>query len=396
MKNEDKELINYKDTRAIQDMRANLRRYNEFIGDQSIEVKLPLDVEVNARFLNKLSRNILKGVVDITELEFINSPGMDDKSSLIGMNDEEFLLYLLAAPRGNNTNQMSMTDGVILTSLHRNSTDYKTNETDIDVIDIHNTDIMNKFNLEFIIITYTMTKMIRLCNSEKERKSKWLQKRYIADSGINRLCFRLRYSYLHRVFSNESFKFGGRFYGAFHLELPKKVRPFIFLNGEPTVELDFSALHIRMLYHLIGEKYTTDPYQDVCETEEERGIYKSVLLVAINAETQEKAVQGIRDELRKKNFGIGVTDAEILYRLNRFKEVHPHIARYLNTGIGLRLQNLDSRITDIVLKEMTQSGIPCLPVHDSYIVPQSHRDLLFQEMTNAYRAVMKGFSPVIC
>ena len=314
---------------------------------------------------------------------------------LIGMNDEEFLLYILTAPRMNTINLMSMTDGVILTSLPSNSPDYQTNETNIDVLDIHNTDNMNRFNLEFITSIYAMTKMIRLCNSNNDNNNGSLQTQLIADFGINRLHFAIRYPYLHRVFNNESFKSGGRFYGAFHLELPKELRRHIYLNGESTVELDYSALHIRMLYHREEIDYETDPYQDVCDTKEERSIYKQVLLVAINADSEKSAIQAIRDRLRKKNLGIGLTDAEILLRLNKFKEVHPRIAHYLNTGIGLRLQNLDSRITDIVLKNMTKREIPCLPVHDSYIVPQSHKDLLFQEMTNAYRAVMKGFSPVI-
>jgi len=61
----------------------------------------------------------------------------------------------------------------------------------------------------------------------------------------------------------------------------------------------------------------------------------------------------------------------------------------------LKLQNLDSRITDIILKTMTNSKIPCLPVHDSYIVNERDKDFLLEVMKESYEYIMEGFSPVI-
>ena len=58
------------------------------------------------------------------------------------------------------------------------------------------------------------------------------------------------------------------------------------------------------------------------------------------------------------------------------------------------MQNLDSRITEGILMRMTDMAIPCLPVHDSYIVPKQHEDRLRDVMVSEYRAVL-GFEPVI-
>jgi hypothetical protein len=230
--------------------------------------------------------------------------------------------------------------------------------------------------------------------SEKDHEFKLLEKRQCSDFGVFRLVIKSNYNYLHRLFSNESFSQGGRFYGAYHLELPKTLRQHILLNGEPVVELGFSALHIRMLYHMEGIDYRDDPYRAICDRPDERKIYKLVQLIAITAEDESAAIKAIRDQLRKNGVWEELTDERILERLGRFKEGHPAIGKFLNTGIGLRLQNLDGKITDRVLTAMTQEGIPCLPVHDSYIVPRPHRELLDEVMSEAYEEVM-GFQPVI-
>jgi hypothetical protein len=55
---------------------------------------------------------------------------------------------------------------------------------------------------------------------------------------------------LYRVFNNSSFKQGGRFYGAWWQSVPREYRGLIRINGKPTVELDYRAIHPRILYAL--------------------------------------------------------------------------------------------------------------------------------------------------
>jgi hypothetical protein len=60
------------------------------------------------------------------------------------------------------------------------------------------------------------------------------------------------FNYLHfqlrRIFSRGSFQKGGRFYGGWWQFIPSNYRRYITINGLPTVEVDYSELHPRMMY----------------------------------------------------------------------------------------------------------------------------------------------------
>lgn len=49
--------------------------------------------------------------------------------------------------------------------------------------------------------------------------------------------------YIVRKFTNGTFEDGGRFYGGWWQDIPKKYRKFIQIQGKPTAELDYSKLH---------------------------------------------------------------------------------------------------------------------------------------------------------
>ena len=166
------------------------------------------------------------------------------------------------------------------------------------------------------------------------------------------------------------------------------------INGKPTVELDYSALHIRMLYHMEEIDYRNDPYAVLCNREEERKMYKLVQLIDINTANDKKAIMAIRDQFRKERIGYDLTDKSLGKLLEGFRHAHQPIAKYLNTGIGLMLQNTDSIITEAILIELMKEGIACLPVHDSYIVEERYEDVLMEKMSEAYEKLM-GFQPVI-
>ena len=400
LKKKNKELVDYVDTRSIRDMRTNLVRYNEFIEKQTIRVDARPEVEVNAKFLLDLWRDILKGVVKLVTVDLIDGH-IDRTMNGPALNYGDALAAVPVRPYNSNiskdmiiiTNKYNIEYNNYILSMQTDSVEYHY-QTDIYK---HNSNINTPTMTNYMYLYTTMTRILTSIKDEKTRHYRLLRKTPLADFGFERLAFNSRYQYLHRVFNDESFKLGGRFYGAYHLAMPKELRKCLLINGEPTVELDFSALHIRMLYHLAGIDYRDDPYAVLCDNDnnEERGVYKLVQLIAINAENRKKAVKGIRNRLRKNRIFDGLTNEAIIARIERFKKVHPDIAKYLNTGMGLKLQNLDSRITDIVLRRFTLAGIPCLPVHDSYIVPERYKDLLRDVMTEAYQKIMKGFRPVI-
>jgi len=221
------------------------------------------------------------------------------------------------------------------------------------------------------------------------------EKKPLADYGIRQLNFRSNYQHLHRVFIEE-FDWGGRFFGAVHIDMPKEVRDNITINGSPTVELDYSAHHVRMLYNWEYIPYDKDPYEELCQTSEERPIYKKVVLVSINAKDENNAIYATIDELRDEGFkGDCLKYNYIRDCLNRFKEYHKPISDYLCNDIGIELQYADSRITEQILYQMVSKGIPTLPVHDSFIIPADYEKLLYEVMINSYRKIMGNYEPII-
>jgi hypothetical protein len=211
---------------------------------------------------------------------------------------------------------------------------------------------------------------------------------------IDNITVLLKYELLKRVFNNSSFDEGGRFYGAGHIFLNEEDRKLLTINDNPTVELDYSAHHIRMLYHIIGMEYNDDPYGVLCESKADRKMYKLVQLVSINSSGLHEAVMAIRDVFRRKQIPHDLTNKAIITLIERFREAHHPIEDFLFSGIGLKLQNRDSKITEAILMRLMKQNIPCLPVHDSYIVETRYRGALEQAMIEEYEEIM-GFEPVI-
>ena len=88
--------------------------------------------------------------------------------------------------------------------------------------------------------------------------------------------------HLHRVFNNLSWDQGGRFYGGWWQHIASEKRRYITINWFPTRELDYSGLHINMLYHMRNEQPPSDPYQIEGVPIEYRPLVKHTLLTLMN------------------------------------------------------------------------------------------------------------------
>lgn len=225
-------------------------------------------------------------------------------------------------------------------------------------------------------------------------KQRNLAKHPLSHFGIQSLELVIKKKRLYRVFSKKKFTLGGRFYGACHEMMPKSFRQQSIINGQPSVELDYSAHHLRMSYHLKGIDYQADPYLKLTTDKEERKIFKTLCLIAINAEDENKAIRGFRKKALKEGFEISLVDQNVRSLLDRVKKAHTPIADYIHSKKGLKLQYIDSQISEAILMRMTKQEIPCLPVHDSYVVPCQYGELLREVMREEYEKIM-GFEPVI-
>jgi hypothetical protein len=93
---------------------------------------------------------------------------------------------------------------------------------------------------------------------------------------------------LTRVFTDGSFERGGRFYQPSWQQMPKKYRPYLIVNGERTVEVDYSCLHPTMLAAKQKVDLGTDAYNvfpDTPEPPRVRRWVKKTFAALINDET---------------------------------------------------------------------------------------------------------------
>lgn len=176
---------------------------------------------------------------------------------------------------------------------------------------------------------------------------------------------------LYRIFNNRSFELGGRFYGGWWQNIPKDFRKYIKINHKPTVELDYSGHHIRMLYALEGLQPPDDPY-DIHGYD--RDTLKEAMMIMINSPTRRKAT---------KKIGHMVADNSTQL-ISAMTERHSQIRHHFFTGAGLSMMYRDSQLAEKVMLEMMKRNATVLPVHDSFIVRNSYADELEQVMTTEF------------
>lgn len=198
-------------------------------------------------------------------------------------------------------------------------------------------------------------------------------------------------TFLRRVF-NVSFKRGGRFYNGWWQNVPSSLRPKIIINGEPTVELDYTAIHPSIAYlEETGELPSGDPYSLSAYDGDPtmRKLIKSVFLILLNAKTRTEAKRSLRKEIpRSSKLTDEAKDAFKQLSLDEvfenIKADHPAIWKYMGQGLGTHLQYYDSCVADDVLTTLVDKGIVTLPVHDSFIVQARHEKTLRNVMEKVF------------
>jgi len=199
-----------------------------------------------------------------------------------------------------------------------------------------------------------------------------------------------------RTFSNNSYDYGGRFYGGWWTNCKRENRRYISINNQSTIESDYTANHLCFYYSLNGEEIADalkkDPYS--ISKVYPRSLIKLIINRLFNCDGRRGIVNHFRERLRFTNG----EDEENLYlmrhylstaiEVNRVLDVifasHPILRKQRNNQQGLILQNWDSKIAEQVLKLMTDLDIPCLCIHDSFIVSIEFEDELKEAMRTAY------------
>ncbi len=201
--------------------------------------------------------------------------------------------------------------------------------------------------------------------------------------------------FVRRIFNNKTFSDGGRFYGGWWQRIDSSLRKDIRMNNVPTVEIDFSSLHVILAYAEAGNDYWNatekDPYdlpvRGINNPTHCRDITKLFFLLGFNAKTEQSLFKAFRSELDYTAYPYSFPDDVLSELLTTIKEGHPDIAHLICSGAGLRLMNIDSRICEYVIADFIQTNTPILTVHDSFIVPFGEEDRLHSLMKEAFEYV---------
>ncbi|GAB6909328.1 hypothetical protein JCM12296A_51710 [Desulfosarcina cetonica] len=383
LRNEDKQDVGYRETRQTRQMRDDLERYNYSLRKHRISVKLTGDDIVDNRWLvENLCESISKGKVWIRYAR-LNSKHHKYRYVLP---IQHFTKHLIPSGRNPYKVIQDARDRIPAGSDSIPITHTKRWKALLDVL-------LRRFWSEAHFFEKDLHKRsIEIGRIPWDERQKVLALEFrLRDLGVDELEIVLDHEHLRRIFNRESWKLGGRAYGAYHqFRLRKPMRKNILIDGQPTIELDYAGFHPRMLYHLEGIDYQDDPYV-VCEGPEMRDIYKAVSLIAINT-TEKKASGAIRKELDERGLVPPKRDKPYASLVRGFKQAHPAIAHHLFSDVGVSLQNIDSRIMNAILVRLMDNDILGLPVHDSVIIQQQHETFAREVMTQEYKNEM-GYKP---
>lgn len=196
----------------------------------------------------------------------------------------------------------------------------------------------------------------------------------------------LQNTQLYRIFSRGSMEKGGRFYRGWWQSIPSIHRPHIRLNGKLTIEVDYSAVGLRIIYAQLGIHYDDDkdPYDlGLHDWEGKSDPRRKVVKKAFNALINDE--DGVYKLGTDEQKSLGMSDKEFRELV---EEKHPEIAKELGSDIGLKAQFTDSQIAEAVMLDMLRDGIPILPIHDSFIVTAGNRHMLEDVMKHNFREIM--------
>ncbi|MDC1341911.1 hypothetical protein N8222_08935 [Oceanospirillaceae bacterium] len=194
------------------------------------------------------------------------------------------------------------------------------------------------------------------------------------------------------------FNSGGRSYSLWSNLSSTTERPYLFIDGQETVEEDYQGSAINVIYKVLtGVVYTGDPYTlFVRGIKVHRHLVKQIATTSLNSNT----VKGNSSAVGKEYGKLGSSlKAEDQLKFRQYKDIrkkvtikdilealltkHTPIRHMFLKGkqVGNKVQCLESDLVFEVVNELTKRSIPVLTVHDSFIVKATDEEILKSLMT---------------
>lgn len=212
----------------------------------------------------------------------------------------------------------------------------------------------------------------------------------------------------YRVFADSEITRGGRIYGGWWQAINSQLRSYIVIDGKKTIELDYKSQHAHMIYGYCLRKNMNEVLGagvDAYEIEGyPRSLGKSIFTTALNVRSRVHLKEALKNQLQRylESDSKDKMDMakECLFYINDdfenildgFEALHeallkPECFLYPSSRDkkwwGM-FQFFDSQICAYILDYFTRKGIPCLSIHDSFIIAEEHEKILRRVMQEAY------------
>ncbi len=193
----------------------------------------------------------------------------------------------------------------------------------------------------------------------------------------------------------DDFEGGGRVYCRAQC-ISQESRKTLTIDGRPTVELDYKSHQIRILYHSRGVEAETDCYAD---PHLPRSLIKAATTRVMNCSDEKQAVRVLSQLLKEeesKQEGAATLPEGLSTKglLEAVLRLNPIIKDAMSDTLWRELQYIESCIALGIMDVLASNGVPCLGIHDSFVVPKDAENLLRQLMMEKYYERL-GFYPIV-
>jgi hypothetical protein len=161
---------------------------------------------------------------------------------------------------------------------------------------------------------------------------------------------------------------GGRVYTPFQNIKNNEVRYRLnsLIDGQPIVEIDFSANHLRLSLAIFSKVDIgpEDPYIKIASSiGEDRDSVKKLITHCLGSSTQQKAFQSLYQE--------GFSNERSQKIVDQVYSLYPEIELF---DVGVKLQSVEGSIMMNMCLQGVEDGIVVLPIHDGVAIQRKHQE----------------------
>ena len=188
--------------------------------------------------------------------------------------------------------------------------------------------------------------------------------------------------FLRRYFNNESFEDGGRLFGGFWMNLKKRQRQLIRIDGAPVVTLDYDTMIARLAYAQVGLPLPVGDAYDIpgLRREDRAGIKRVFSSMLFARKPLQSWPRFVRQEF-------GDDFPKLAEVVNAIRSHHSALDELWFTGVGHKMMFTESQVLVKALLDLIGLQLVALPIHDALVCREDDADEVEDVMLQAFTSV---------